>query len=263
MKEAIRELERQKNELLEAIQVTGWKDDRPRRKTREIRERTDILLDFGENVIPATAPLPLNAGVTYQKWFSAARVIIAKNQPDRLSEFDSLYSRKDSRGPYAIKDYLGKPNIEKEQQFRLMDLINTQFEILAAVPEHLEYSLYDIELTAYSILMDDELGAARYLLKNGFLRSAGALAGVILERHLKNLLSKHTPPIKYPKKATLAPLNDLCKDKIYDVTVWRKVQHLFDLRNLCDHDKEREPTKEEVAELIDGVSAHLKNHPTP
>lgn len=261
LNEAIRELERQKGELLEAIQKAGWKDDRPHRKTRETIVETGIeLLSLGTQVVPATAPLPVNANATYQKWYSAARVIIAKNQPDRLSEFDGLYSRKDSS---AIKDYLGKPNIEKKQQFRLMDLINTQFEILAAVPEHLKYSLFDIELTAYSILMDDELGAAKYLLKNGFLRSAGALAGVILERHLKNLLRKHTPPIKYREKATLGPLNDLCKDEIYDVAVWRNVQHLADLRNLCDHDKEREPTKEEVTVLIDGVSAHLKNHPTP
>lgn len=263
LNEAIIELERQKETLLDAIQKSGWKDDRPRKKTSEIKKETSFSF-LGEEVIPATAPLPVNARATYQKWYSAARVIIARNQPDRLSEFDSLYCNKDTRFPFpAIKDYLGKPNIEKQNQFKLMDLINTQFEILAAVPEHLEFSLYDIELTAYSVLMDDELSAARYLLKNGFLRSAGALAGVTLERHLKNLLRKHAPPIKYPNKATLAPLNDLCKDNIYDIIVWSKVQHLAALRNLCDHDKEREPTKEEVTELIEGVSTHLKYHLTP
>ena len=82
--------------------------------------------------------------------------------------------------------------------------------------------------------MDDEVQAARHLLSRGFLRSAGALVGVVLERHLKTLLRKHTLPIRYPKKAGLSKLNDLCKDTIYDLVTWRKVQHLTDLRNLCE-----------------------------
>jgi hypothetical protein len=141
-----------------------------------------------------------------------------------------------------------------------MDLIQNQFDILAAVPSHLRFSIYDVELEAYSVLMDDELDAAQHLLSKGFLRPAGVLAGVILERHLKNLLRKHTPPIKYRKNATLSSLNDLCKETVYDLVTWRRVQHLTDLRNLCAHDKTREPSKDEVSELIDGVSAILKTH---
>ena len=91
-------------------------------------------------------------------------------------------------------------------------------------------------------------------------RPAGVLAGVVLERHLKNLLRKHTPPIKYTKNATLSSLNGLCKDTVYDLVTWRRVQHLTDLRNLCAHDKTREPSKNEVEELVDGVSAVLKTH---
>lgn len=35
---------------------------------------------------------------------------------------------------------------------------------------------------------------------------------------------------------------------------WRFIQHLGDLRNLCDHDKKVEPKKEDVSDLISGVT---------
>lgn len=38
-----------------------------------------------------------------------------------------------------------------------------------------------------------------------------------------------------------------------EIKDWRFIQHLGDLRNLCDHNKKKEPTKEDIEELIDGV----------
>lgn len=250
---AIQELEVQKDDLLQQIQKSGWEDDRPNQRIPEKREtRIDYLLPGLDEVevTPEKAPLPVTAGRIYQQWYSAANAILAKNQPDRLAEFGAKYD--------AAKRLLEERYVSKNEQFRLMDLINSQFDILAAVPSHLRFSMYDIELEAYSILMDDEIEAARHLLSKGFLRSAGALAGVVLERHLKNLLRKHTPPIKYRKNATLSTLNDLCKDSVYDLVTWRKIQHLTDLRNLCAHDKTRDPNKSEVLELIDAVSGILR-----
>ncbi len=246
---AIQELEAQKEELLDKIQELGWKDDRMTEKIPEKRVPIfPVLLD--ETVIPAKSPLPPDVGQTYQQWYSAARAILAKNQPDRLAELDEAYS--------AIQQIIQRRYVTKDEQFGLMDLINAQFNILTAVPSHLRFSMYDIELEAYSLLMDDEIEAARHLLSKGFSRSAGVIAGVVLERHLKNLLQKHTPPIKYRKTATLSLLNDLCKETAYNLVTWRKVQHLTDLRNLCAHDKTQEPTKDEVSELISGVSAILR-----
>ena len=36
------------------------------------------------------------------------------------------------------------------------------------------------------------------------------------------------------------------------------MQYLTDLRNLCDHDKESEPTADQVSELISGVEKVTK-----
>jgi hypothetical protein len=42
------------------------------------------------------------------------------------------------------------------------------------------------------------------------------------------------------------------------VPQWRFIQHLGDIRNLCDHAKEREPTKEEIEDLVAGTEKVLK-----
>ena len=263
LQKAINDLELQKGQLLDEIQAHGWKDNRHNTRKRIPAKRESALdAELGyltqDKVTPERRLLPSSVYGLYQHWYSAARTIIEKNQPSRVQEFEGAYSFSGKTSGVGIKQLLAKRYVTQEEQFELIDLINAQYDMLAAVPSHLKFSIYDIELTAYSILMDNEITAAQYLLKNGFLRSAGALAGVILERHLKTLLRKHTPPIKHKEKDALSALNDLCKNAVYDLVTWRKVQHLSDLRNLCDHDKVREPTRDEVAELIRGVGAMLK-----
>jgi hypothetical protein len=64
-------------------------------------------------------------------------------------------------------------------------------------------------------------------------------------------VSKKDPGISY--------LNDLLKSKdVIDVPQWRAIQYLGDLRNLCDHSKGQEPTHEQIAELIGGVTKVTK-----
>ena len=56
-------------------------------------------------------------------------------------------------------------------------------------------------------------------------------------------------------EATRLNLNDALKDAgIYDVAQWRQIQRLGDIRNLCGHAATRDPTADEVQDLIDGVA---------
>ena len=45
---------------------------------------------------------------------------------------------------------------------------------------------------------------------------------------------------------------------IIKTEMWRFIQRMGDLRNLCDHNKKQEPTKENVADLIDGTDKIIK-----
>lgn len=108
-------------------------------------------------------------------------------------------------------------------------------------------------------LFDSELDAAKELHKRGFLRAAGAVAGVVLERHLQQVAENHELAIK-KKRPSIADFNDRLKNAdVLDVPTWRHIQRLADLRNLCDHSKDREPTSDEVVELISGVEKYTKS----
>ena len=71
---------------------------------------------------------------------------------------------------------------------------NTQLKILESVRTRFDTSLFDIAQLVRADLFDSELDAARELAKNGFLRGAGAIAGVILERHLAQVCANLACP---------------------------------------------------------------------
>jgi hypothetical protein len=67
--------------------------------------------------------------------------------------------------------------------------------------------------------------------------------------------------VTVPKEeTTIRDLNDPLKlGKAYDFSTWRKIQLLGDLRNLCSHQRNGDPTKEQVEDLITGVNSIIKS----
>jgi len=101
------------------------------------------------------------------------------------------------------------------------------------------------------------LSTAAALSKSN-LRAAGTLAGIVLERHLGQVASNRR--VKIGKKdPTIGDLNEaLKKEAAYELPTYRKIQYLADLRNVCCHNKGREPTADEVKELLNGVGVVIK-----
>ena len=79
-----------------------------------------------------------------------------------------------------------------------------------------------------------------------------------LEKHLSQVCDNHT--VKITKKIpSLSDYNDKLRNAgTYETPTWRKIQHLADLRNLCDHKKQRDPKPEDVEELIEGTEKITK-----
>jgi hypothetical protein len=202
----------------------------------------------------------------YQTWYSESLVVIKQILPDRLPDFISYYEVPKNRKElkcvnYTIADYLqnlkatsfGEVIVDKSAA---INKFYQQLEILKSVQRRFESSLFDIQQLVQADLFDDELAAAKMLNNNKFMRAAGAVAGVVLEKHLKQILKNHNLTCK---KDTISPLNDALKaGNVYDIPTFRKIQHLGDIRNLCDHDSKREPTQEEVDEMINGVDSIIK-----
>jgi hypothetical protein len=117
--------------------------------------------------------------------------------------------------------------------------------------------LQDVKGHLFAELQDAELSAAAQLRKVSG-RAAGALARVVLERHLQRTAANHKLTIG-KKAPTISDLNNPLKQAgVYDVPTWRKIQFLADIGNLCSHQKESEPTDEQVGELISGVNSIVK-----
>ena len=84
------------------------------------------------------------------------------------------------------------------------------------------------------------------------------MAGVVLESHLSQVCENHKIKVT-KKKPTINDFDQLLKDSdVIEIHDWRFIQHLADLRNLCDHNKKREPKKEEIDDLINGVEKITK-----
>jgi hypothetical protein len=205
----------------------------------------------------------------YQSWYSEALVLIKQLLPDRLSDFIKLYEKPKTRksieyGNYVIEDYLQNLSVtspwgeKKVGPEAALHQFEQQLNIVKSIERRFESSLFDIQQLVQADIFDSELEAAKELNKNKFMRGAGAIAGVVLEKHLTQVLANHNLKIT-KKNPSISDLNDNLKSSgVYDTPTWRKIQHLGDIRNLCDHNKDREPKKEEVDELITGVEAIIK-----
>lgn len=205
----------------------------------------------------------------YDSWYSEALALVKQLLPDRLDDFKRQYKdekRKDiSFLTYGISDYLyGLRTTRGYQEDVVADKsaavgkMQVQNSIIMAVEKRLESSLFDIQEILQADLFDSELGSANELAKKGFLRGGGAIAGVVLEKHLGHVCEMHG--LKSRKKhPSIADYYQLLKENdVIDTPKWRFIQHLGDLRNLCDHNKDREPTKEDVLELVEGVEKVIK-----
>lgn len=203
----------------------------------------------------------------YDQWYSVAQRVVAQVLPDRLDDFVLQYrdpKRKEiSFLTYTISDYLlglqtrrGLDVVaDSKAAFPKME---RQTAILQSAKEIFRSNLADLTEVLQADMFDSELAAAADLSKRGFYRGAGAIAGVVLERHLGHVAANHGYSSR-KKRPTLADFNQFLKDGgTIDTARWRFIQHLGDIRNLCDHPKEREPTKDDVAELIEGVGRVIK-----
>jgi hypothetical protein len=212
-------------------------------------------------------PHPTVFRTRYQGWYTRGLGVVRELLPERLLEFMQLY-QVDKRkqmdvDKYGIHDYMlglswSKGGQETDVKAIIIMRFIQQVDIVGSAQLRLDDILSNIHGVVQAELLDSEIDAARELLKSKHLRAAGAVAGVVLERHLArtcisrgNTLSKKDPSI--------SDWNDKLKEaNVFDLPAWRGVQRLNDIRNLCCHPKQRDPTKDEVEELINGADKIVK-----
>ncbi len=175
---------------------------------------------------------------------------------DKRKEIDySTYTISDALIGITLRNSFGEIKISPKS---VISKFEQQITIIDSVLAVLDSNLINIQQLVQADIFDSEIDSAKELLKKGFVRAAGAICGVVLEKHFSTVLDSHSLSISR-KDPTINDYNELLKSQdIIDIPTWRHIQLLGDIRNLCDHDKKQEPTKDQVQTLIDGTDKIIK-----
>lgn len=208
----------------------------------------------------------------YEAWYSESLAVLKQLLPDRVLDFRDHYevprNRKNNdinTANYRILDAIHGLKVTRPPYGEIIvdhsaaiSHFQQQLAIIKAADRRFESSLFEMRQFVQADLFDSEIASARELLKNKFLRAAGAVSGVVLEKHLAQVCADHSISIA-KKSPGIADLNELLKsNSVIDVPQWRFISLLGDIRNICDHNKQKEPTADQVSDLIDGTDKILK-----
>lgn len=204
----------------------------------------------------------------YEAWYSECLVLLKQLLPDRQQDFVAMYEkprgRKEiSQENYVLRDYLQGlkisrgPNVIADPSSAAPQM-RQQVAIVRAAKSRFTSSLFELRQLLQADLFDAEIDSARELHKHKFHRAAGAVAGVVLEKHLAQVCEDHNLTV-VKKNPGIADFNELLKaNGTIDVPQWRHISFLADIRNICDHNKSAEPTADQVSDLLFGVDKVLK-----
>ena len=237
----------------------------------QIEEELARLLDQQRQILKSLEDIKdiIEFRTVYQRWDTQSLKIVQTLAVDKYDEFVNYFSTNPNRKllEASIQDYVqgmgeAKGAYTEELPFDPHELARIRFlnqlQVLDELSYRVESVLADVENHLFAELQDKELEAANALKKIS-LRAAGDLAGVVLERHLQRVAANHS--VTVPKEeTTIRELNDPLKlAKAYDFPTWREIQRLGDLRNLCSQQRNGNPTKEQVEDLIAGVNSIIKS----
>lgn len=207
----------------------------------------------------------------YQLWYTEALAVIKLVLPSRVDDFIGLYEYPAKRSKLTkvnfriadamrghsatekIKTFVGDKNIVAADWSTCHYLVLTQCDILEAAAASLTTSLHKFQLSAQRNLFNTELLAACDLCAKGFNRASGVMAGAILERYFANF-AKSRPLVLHKKNPSLYDYaQKLMEEDIIDAHDGSLIQRLGDLYNRCLKEKDAEPEKKEIEELLLGV----------
>ncbi|MGA9601237.1 MAG: hypothetical protein WBS22_13475 [Methylocystis sp.] len=217
---AVREmtnLDRFKGDLNRLLEEAGNLDVSLLVQTHGAGEIAKIL---GKTVSEADLKKIPKFNTPYEAWYSESLALIRQLLPDRLQDFREHFEAPKNRkeityATYRIQDALKGLSVSSGDRVIVdnkaaIPHFQQQIGILKAAQKRFESSLFEIRQLVQADLFDSELGAARELLKNKFLRAAGAVAGVVLEKHLRQVCEDHGLTIS-KKNPTINDLNELLK----------------------------------------------------
>ena len=213
-----------------------------------------------EKLLETVKKLPRFAD-SYQSWYTEALELLRQTFPSRVDDFVGYLNPPKTRKEITWANYTISDALRNLRVTHGLDVVverdaakspmQQQVKIIESVRDGIDSVLVNLRSELQANLFDHDLDAARELNGKGYRRAAGMMAGVVIESHLRETADRHQirPTAKNP---TIATLNDALKEAgILGLQVWRRVQAVGDVRNQCGHKTATEPTKDDVARMID------------
>jgi len=220
------------------------------------------IADIGENFRSINGS---SFETKYQQWYTKCLILLSVAMPERKTEFVRLYEPDPKRKElslinYTILDAIHGVSRGNAKPPHALTNVQSQIAIMKSLGEVIDDKLYALKSLIENEVFESELDSSKYLLDKGFNRSAGAICGVLLEKHLSTMCEVHKIGIS-KKGPSISDYNaELYKALIIDLTQNKYITYLADIRNKCDHNKTKEPTKEEIEDLISGTKKVLSTY---
>jgi len=201
--------------------------------------------------------------VEYQRWYSRALPLMKRLAPDRYAEFQRFYTRDAKMDVHWSRDHVIQDviwGVEDDTHDLWQEAgrcLRSQLALLKSVSDRLAWSALDSEDQAERGLQLALLETARDLMDID-ARSAGALAGKLLELYLRKLAAKHKLRFRKDRPPTRELVEALKTAKVFDIPVGSQAIWLAEI----DHRSRAEgesPTKLQVRDLIDGTHWLITN----
>ena len=137
-------------------------------------------------------------------------ILNANRASDFISHYEYPRVRKDINFQnYMIRDYLQGLRITRWGDEVVVDGCAAipefvqQLNMVKAAKEPLDATLLDLKAVLQADLFDTEIETAASLAKAGYLRAAGVICGVVIEKHLLHTCNVHKVIVK--KKIQVLP----------------------------------------------------------
>ena len=162
----------------------------------------------------------------YQSWYSEALALVKQVLPDRLNDFKTHYEfprdRKDiTVQNYRIRDYLQSLQITRGINKEIVvdgsaaiPEFQQQLGIVKSAKSNLTSSLSNLTSILQADLFDSEIDSARAIAKAGFMRAAGAICGVVIEKHLKQVCKNHNFAIRKKAPYDIRPKSNIERQQL-------------------------------------------------
>jgi len=175
---------------------------------------------------------------------------------------------------YFVSTTIGEDNafykaIFSSQYGLVEESIKRQVALLEALHSELSDMWYwSAQGLASAEMFSNMLEEAQHLLDKGFTLPATVLGGCVIETHIKNLCKKNSIKTDIKKengdttpKKTSALNQELYSIGVYNLNNSKEVTNYLGLRNSAAHGKSNEIDKEQVALMLQGISAFVNRNP--